>query len=85
VGDIKEPNELVKIIPLHLKFLRKIHICAFAGLIFWQFSEKIQRLVPRIPFTLSDPEFCASPTTGKLKTGYSEKKPDRVVLGEKEV
>ena len=36
--DSTESKELVKIEPLHLKFLRNIHIFAFAVLIFWQFS-----------------------------------------------
>jgi len=39
-GIIKESNELDHIIPLHLKCLRKIHICAFAVLILWQFSKE---------------------------------------------
>jgi len=48
-GDKKESNENDKHIPLHLKYLSKIHICAFAVLDFWQNFEKIQKLVPRIP------------------------------------
>jgi len=55
--DSKESNKLDKNIPLPLKFSRKIHICAFSVLFFWQFSEEKQNLVPRIPFTLSDPVF----------------------------
>jgi len=40
-----------------MKFLRKIHICAFALLNFWQNFEKIAKHVPRIPFSLYDPVF----------------------------
>jgi len=34
--DSKESNENDKYIPVHLTFLRKIQICAFAVLNFWQ-------------------------------------------------
>jgi len=51
--------------PLHSTFLRKIHICAFAMLIFSQFSEKIKKHVPRIPFSLSDLVF---PLPGRRNT-----------------
>jgi len=34
--------------------MRKCHLCAFAVLILWQFSEKIKKLVPRIPFSFFD-------------------------------
>jgi len=44
--DNKESNENNKNIPLHLKFFRKIFICAVAVLIFWQNFEKIQKHVP---------------------------------------
>jgi len=41
---------LTKTILLHLKFLKNIvHL--------WQFSDKIKKLVPRIPFSLSDTVF----------------------------
>jgi len=45
-GGSKESNELEKNIPLLLNCLRKIQICAFAVLIFWQFSEKIKNSFP---------------------------------------
>ena len=51
----KESNERYKNIPLQLKFWKKIHICAFSALIFWQFSAKTKKLVPRIPFSFFDP------------------------------
>jgi len=56
-GDSKESNGRAKNIPLTLKFLIKIHICAFAVLISWQFSDKIQKHVPRTSFSLSNPVF----------------------------
>jgi len=52
--DSTESNERDKNVLLHLKFLRRIHIYAFAILIFWQFSEKIKKFVLRIPFSLFD-------------------------------
>jgi len=35
----------------------KIYICLFSVLIFWKFSEKIKKLLPHIPLSLSDPVF----------------------------
>jgi len=55
--DSKESNELDKNIPLFLKYLRKIYMCAFSVVTFWQFSEKIEKFVPRFMFSLSDPVF----------------------------
>ena len=72
--NIKESNELGQKIPSYLKFLRKVRICAFAVLIFWQFSENIQKLVPRIPFGFSDPVFALRRLPENSKTGYSQKR-----------
>jgi len=33
--------------------LRKIHICAFAKLIFWQLLDILKKLIPRIHFSFS--------------------------------
>jgi len=32
-------------------------MCAFSVVTFWQFSEKIEKFVPRFMFSLSDPVF----------------------------
>jgi len=40
-----------------MKVLKKIHVCTIAVLIFWLFLEKIQKHVPPIPFSVSDPVF----------------------------
>ena len=56
-GNITKFDESDKNILLHLNFLRKIHICAFAVLIFWQFSEKIKNSF------LHRSGSCASPTS----------------------
>jgi len=55
--DNKESNENDKNTPLHLTFLRKNHICAFAVLKFWQNFEKMRKHVSRNPFSLSVPVF----------------------------
>jgi len=46
--------------------LRKILICEVAVLNFSKFSEKTQKHVPRITFSLSI-RFCSSPTAGILE------------------
>ena len=75
--DSKESNELDKNVPLHLTFLRKIHICIFAILIFWQFSEQIKLLVPCIPFLI---HFCALLTSDEPSNTIFQKKWVRNVL-----
>jgi len=55
--DSDQSNEHDKNISLHLKFLKKIHICAFALLNFCQNSEKIQK----------DSTFCASRLTFPIR------------------
>jgi len=54
-GHSKKSIELPKNFPLHSKFLRKIQICEFSIVIFWQVSEKIKKFVPCIRFSLSNP------------------------------
>ena len=53
-GTSKASNALDTNVPLYLKFQRKNNICAFAVVIFWQFSNQLQKPVPRIPFNPSD-------------------------------
>jgi len=71
--DSEESNGNDKNIPLHLKFLRKIHIYAFAILHFWQNSEKIPKHVPHISFSLSDPVFALRRLPEYSKTGSFQK------------
>ena len=63
-----------KNVPSHLKFLRKIHICAFIVLIFWQNSEKIQNHVLRIPFSTSDSVFALRRPPEESETGSFQKR-----------
>jgi len=56
-----------------LKVLSKIHICAFALLIFWKFSEKIKKLIRRIPFSLSDPFFALHRPPEYPRTPHAQK------------
>jgi len=51
-GGSQESNERDKNSPSPLKFFRKSHTCAFALLMFWKFSEKVQKLVQGISFSL---------------------------------
>ena len=83
LGDRNVSNENDKNIPLHLTFLRKIYICAFAVLNFWQNFEKIQTHVPRNPFSLSDPVFALRRPPEYSKTGFFREKSDRAILGGK--
>jgi len=69
--DNEESNELDKNIPLNLTFLRKSHICPFTLLIFWQFSERIQKLVSRVSFSFSDPYFALRRRLTNSRTQYS--------------
>jgi len=56
-----------------LKFLRKIPICIFAVLILWQFSVKIQKHVPCIPFSFSEMVLALRRPPEYPKAGYSQK------------
>jgi len=64
--DSKESNENDKNIPLHVKFLKKIHVCAFAVLNYWQNSVRMEKTFPayRLVYPI---RFFASPTTGILE------------------
>ena len=53
-GNIEESNELDKMYLYVWSFWEKFIL---VHLNFWQFSEKIQKHLPRIPFSLSDPVF----------------------------
>ena len=79
--DSTESNAKDKNIPLHLKFLRKIHICAFAVLNFCQNFEKNGKHVPRIPFSLSDLVLALRRPPEYSTTGSFRKKSDQALLG----
>ena len=69
----KESNELDKKVPLPLKVLMKVHICVFVVLIFWQFSEKIKELIPRIQFSFLNPVYALRRRLKNQITQYSPK------------
>jgi len=71
--DSKKSNENDKSTPLYLKFLRKIHICASA----------VQKIVPCIPFSLSDPVFALRRPPEYSKTGCFRKSRIGPFWGEK--
>jgi len=79
--DSTESNAKDKNIPLHLKFLRKIHICAFAVLNFCQNFEKNGKHVLRIPFSLSDLVLALRRPPEYSTTGSFRKKSDQALLG----
>ena len=79
--DNKESNENDKNIPLHVKFLKKIHVCVFAVLNYWQNPVKMGKNVPRIPSSLSDPVFRFADRRNTRKTGSCRKKSIWAVLG----
>jgi len=61
--DSRESTEIDTNITLNLNFLRTIQICAFAKLIFWQFSEKKNRFAHSVWSFRYD--ICASTTSEK--------------------
>jgi len=71
----KASNDLDKSIPVHLKLSRKIYICVFSELIFWQFSEQIKNLFRISSFRSG---FCSSTTSVEPNNTIFLKK---VILG----
>jgi len=71
--DSTESHERDKNVLLHLKFLRRIHIYAFAILIFGNFRRKSKNLfsASRLVFSIV---FCASPTSEEHKSRVFSKK-----------
>jgi len=62
-----------------LKFLRKIHVCEVPVLYFWKFYEKIEKLLPRVTFSLFD--FALRRPSEQKRAPRSQKKLVRVAWG----